>query len=166
MPDMNSIDVTVAAVIERRNQFLMVEERANGDVVFNQPAGHLEPGESLVEAVIRETLEETGIAFEPRHVLGVYLWRSEQNQRSFLRVSFCGTVARVNDPRPLDSSIIAAHWLDYPDIVARAAQLRSPMVMRCIQDYLNGIRYPLACLTSLLPAAAAESLNSASRRAV
>jgi 8-oxo-dGTP pyrophosphatase MutT (NUDIX family) len=161
----STIDVTVAAVVERGGRFLLVEERVGGRVVLNQPAGHLEPGESLLDAAIREAREETGLAFEPRHLIGVYLWRSDADHRSFLRVAFCGGASGGLDAMPLDPCVIATHWLRYAEILARADQLRSPMVRRCIDDYLAGAHYPLACLTSLLPAQSAASLSTASGRA-
>jgi 8-oxo-dGTP pyrophosphatase MutT (NUDIX family) len=143
------VDVTVAALIEREGLFLLVEEHAGGRAVINQPAGHLEPGESLIDAVIRETREETGYWFEPRAVLGLYHWHSETDDLSFLRVAFCGEVEAPNDSPALDEVIIATHWLNREQILARENRLRSPMVMRCIDDYRAGTRYPLSCLTDL-----------------
>lgn len=146
---MSGIDVTVAAVVERDDRFLLVEELAGGRLVFNQPAGHLEPGESLVDAVVRETLEETGHRFTPYAVLGVYLWHSEEAGRSFLRVAFAGTAEPPPAPPRLDDGIVAWHWLSRSQLLGRSEQLRSPMVMRCIDDYLAGISHPLGLLTSL-----------------
>src|SRR5690606_15413183 len=108
--------------------FLMVEERACGRVVFNQPAGHLEPDESLLDAVVRETREETGHAFEPQHLLGIYLWRSDSGT-SFLRVTFLGTAAPPVGNPTLDEGIIACHWLTRNQLLSRGDQLRSPMVL-------------------------------------
>lgn len=143
------IDVTVAAVVERSGRFLIVEELVGGERVLNQPAGHLEPGESLVEAVIRETLEETACALEPEAVTGIYLWQTPDGQRSFLRVAFAGQ-CRGHDPtRALDHGILRADWLTREELAQRASQLRSPMVLRCIDDYLAGVRYPLDCLTQM-----------------
>ncbi len=157
----NGIDVTVAAVTERAGRFLMVEERVSGSTVINQPAGHLEPGESLVEAVIRETLEETAWALEPEAVTGIYLWQTPDQSRSFLRVAFAGQ-CRGHDPdRHLDTGIIAAHWLTREDLAGQAERLRSPMVMRCIDDYLAGIRYPLDCLTQVDAATPRQALSAA-----
>ncbi len=144
-----NIDVTVAAVIERGQRFLMVEEWACGALVFNQPAGHLEPGESLLEAVVRETREETGHDFQPLHLLGVYLWRNPETAASILRVTFAGSASPPAAPPMLDDGIVAAHWLTRNQLLSRADQLRSPMVLQCIDDYRAGVRYPLDCLKYL-----------------
>lgn len=146
-----NIDVTVAAVIEREQRFLIVEEHAFGRLVFNQPAGHLEPGESLLDAVVRETLEETGHRFEPQHLLGIYLWRKPEVDRTFLRVTFAGAATAPEGPPALDDGIVAVHWLTRNQLLSCSEQLRSPMVMQCIDDYRAGVRYPLDCLTYLDP---------------
>lgn len=149
-PMTRGIDVTVAAIVESRGKFLMVEERAaGGTLVLNQPAGHLERGESLLTAVVRETLEETGHRFEPEHVVGFYLWHSLEADTTYLRVAFCGEVEPSADVAVLDEGVVAVHWLMRSQLVARAHQLRSPMVLRCIDDYLVGQRYPLDCLAYL-----------------
>jgi 8-oxo-dGTP pyrophosphatase MutT (NUDIX family) len=145
------IDVTVAAIIERAGRFLMVEERAGANLVLNQPAGHLEQGESLLAAVTRETLEETGHRFEPEHVVGFYLWHSTDADTTYLRVAFCGAVEPSADVAALDDGIVALHWLTRGELARRAHRLRSPMVLRGIDDYLAGQRYPLDCLTYLEP---------------
>ncbi len=146
------IDVTVAAVVERDGRFLFVEELAGGHAVLNQPAGHLEPAESLTAAVIRETLEETGHHFDPTAVVGVYLWRSDETGTAYLRVTFTGTVQPPSGPAQLDEGILAVHWLTRAQIVHRERTLRSPMVLRCLDDYLAGVRHPLSLLTHLEPA--------------
>ncbi|HEX5047998.1 MAG TPA: NUDIX hydrolase [Gammaproteobacteria bacterium] len=151
------IDVTVAAVIERDGRFLVVEELVNGRPVLNQPAGHLEPHESLVEAVIRETREETGHSFEPREVVGLYQWRSEETGTAFLRVVFCGPANAPAKPAPLDDGILGFHWLGAAELERRQHQLRSPMVLRCLEDYLAGVRYPLDVLTHIAATAAAQT---------
>ena len=143
------IDVTVAAIIERDGRFLLVEERVSGDLVLNQPAGHLEHGESLLAAVVREALEETGHRFTPSHVVGFYLWRREEAATTYLRVAFCGSAEAPARPVALDDGIVAVHWLSRPQLLSRQRQLRSPMVLRCLDDYLAGRRYPLDCLTYL-----------------
>jgi 8-oxo-dGTP pyrophosphatase MutT (NUDIX family) len=143
------IDVTVAAVIEQQGRFLMVEERSGGNLVLNQPAGHLEQGESLLAAVARETIEETGHHFEPTHIVGFYLWRSAEANTTYLRVAFCGSAEPSADVVPLDEGIVAVHWLTRSQLLSRQRQLRSPMVMRCLDDYLAGHRYPLDCLSYL-----------------
>jgi 8-oxo-dGTP pyrophosphatase MutT (NUDIX family) len=142
-------DVTVAAVVERGGEFLMVEERAGGRVVFNQPAGHLEAGETLVEAVVRETLEETAWTFEPDCLLGVYVWTPPQGRRSFLRVAFAGRASGPVAGRRLDRGIVRAGWYSRDHLLARAARLRSPLVMRCLDDYLAGHRHPLEVINHL-----------------
>ncbi len=141
-------DVTVAALIEQDGRFLVVQERAARRVVFNQPAGHLEDGESLLQAVVRETLEETGHAFVPEALTGVYLWRSPAD-RTFLRVAFSGQVLeRVNGAR-LDRAIIRTVWLTRAELERRREELRSPLVLRCVDDYLRGVRFPLTLLNHL-----------------
>lgn len=136
-------DLTVAAVVERDGQFLLVEERVGNRMVFNQPAGHVERGEQFTDAVIRETLEETAWTFRPQALIGIYFWEQTEKQRSFLRVCYSGEVITHDPHRPLDRGIERAVWLDRNQIVARSARLRSPMVLRCIDDYLDGARYPL-----------------------
>jgi 8-oxo-dGTP pyrophosphatase MutT (NUDIX family) len=138
-------DVTVAAVIERRGRFLLVEERIRGRLVFNQPAGHLEAGESLPEAVARETLEETGWTFLPRALLGVYQWRSPRG-RATLRFAFTGTLRAFDPGRRLDPPVIATHWFSREQLRARRAALRTPLVLRCVDDFLRGRRLPLSAL--------------------
>ncbi|MBC7983207.1 MAG: NUDIX hydrolase [Candidatus Obscuribacterales bacterium] len=142
-------DVTVAAVIERDGRFLLVEEHINGHLVFNQPAGHLEDDESLVDAAIRETLEETAWRFEPQALVGVYLWKSPESLRTFVRVALCGQASKHDASRVLDHGIARVVWLSREQIAARAPRLRSPMVLRCIDDYLSGARYPLEALQYL-----------------
>jgi 8-oxo-dGTP pyrophosphatase MutT (NUDIX family) len=160
------IDVTVAAVIEWDERFLIVEERAGGQIVLNQPAGHLEPGESLVDAVVRETLEETGFEFRPSSLVGIYLWHSLEAGTTFLRATFCGTARAPRLAPPLDDVIIDVHWLKRSQVLSREHDLRSPLVMRCIDDYLAGVRYPLDCLTHLQPSVQArEASPPASHRA-
>ncbi len=145
----NRIDVTVAAVVEQDDRYLIVEEQAAGEIVFNQPAGHLEPGETLIHAVIRETLEETGYRFEPQALLGLYLWHNAANDLTLLRVGFTGTAAAPRRSPTLDEGIIAAHWLTRNQLLSHHAQLRSPLVLRCIDDHRAGIRFPLDALHNL-----------------
>ncbi len=148
--------VTVAAIIERDNRFLMVEEKISGSLVINQPAGHLEEGESLIEAVKRETIEETAWNFEPKSVIGIYLWRPANFSTTFLRVSFAGNCTDYNPAQELDLGIIRALWLSRDELTDRLHTLRSPMVLRCIDDYLSGVRYPLSLLQSMLVNSSAE----------
>ncbi len=142
-------DVTVAAVIERDGRFLIVEVVVSGRRVFNQPAGHLEEHESLVDAVIRETLEESAWHFLPQAVTGIYQWRNPQNGRSFLRVAFTGAIRNHEGWRPLDEGICRALWVSRDDLVRDRDRMRSPMVLSCVDDYLAGHRYPLALVRSL-----------------
>jgi len=147
-------DVTVAAVVEREGRFLVVEERVRSRLVINQPAGHLEKSESLVEAVVREALEETAWHFVPQAVVGIYLWNqavrsAEGPARTFLRVAFHGTVTHQEGGRTLDTGIERALWLSREQLVAQSSRLRSPLVMRCVDDYLAGCRFPLEVLSHL-----------------
>ena len=145
------IRVTVAAVIERAGRFLLVEERIDGRTVFNQPAGHLERGESLLEAVRREVLEETAHPFEPRALVGVYQYELPRKSRTYVRFCFSGEVGEPLPGRRLDDEIIATHWLTLEEIEARGELLRSPMVLQGIHDYLAGSALPLDSLHHLDP---------------
>lgn len=149
-------DLTVAAVVERDGRFLVVEERIGASLVLNQPAGHVEDGESLVQAVIRETREETAWGFEPRHLLGCYLWRNPRNGRTTMRVAIAGDVHDHRPRQPLDRGIVAAHWLTTSELRADGARLRSPLVLRCIEDYLAGARFELAALQQVVDESAAN----------
>ena len=136
------IHVTVAAIIESGGRFLLVEERVDGRIVLNQPAGHLDPGESLADAAARETLEETGYTFVPSHLVGIYHWQNETGT-TFVRFAFCGKHTAPTGPVRLDVGIIGAHWFTRPQILAREHDLRSAMVLRGVDDYLAGARYSL-----------------------
>jgi ADP-ribose pyrophosphatase YjhB (NUDIX family) len=142
--------VTVAAVIERGGRFLLVEEEDDGRIVYNQPAGHLEQNESLVEGCRREVLEESAWHFQPRELVGIYRWsrptlRSE-DAVTYLRFAFCGDLGGHEPERKLDAGIVRAVWLDIDAIRASRERHRSPLVLRCVEDYLAGRRYPLAAL--------------------
>ena len=127
-------EVTVAAVVLRAGRFLVVEERIDNKLVLNQPAGHLEPGETLLAAVIREAREETAWRFEPQALVGTYLWRSPRTGRGFLRFAFCGEVDDHRPAQALDRGIVRATWMTSAELAAQPARLRSPLVMRCIDD--------------------------------
>ena len=134
--------VTVAAVIERGGRFLFVEEEVDGRRVLNQPAGHLDPGESLVAACRREVLEETAHRFEPQALVGVYRWHYAPKDVTFLRFCFRGALGKAED-LPLDEEILALHWLSAEELKARRAAHRSPLVAQCMEDYLAGRNFPL-----------------------
>jgi 8-oxo-dGTP pyrophosphatase MutT (NUDIX family) len=136
-------DVTVAAVVPRDDgRFLLVEERVRGRLVVNQPAGHLEPGESLVQAAVRETLEEAAWEVEPEAFLGTYQWTAGDGAH-FLRFAYLARAARHHHDRPLDRGIVRALWLTPEELRARNGQLRSPLVLRAVDDFLAGVRLPL-----------------------
>ena len=139
--------VTVAAVIERDGQFLLVEEETDDGIRFNQPAGHLECGEALTEAVIREVLEETAYHFVPKALIGIYNWRNEAKDITYLRFAFAGEIVSHEAGRSLDQGIIAARWLSLDEIRALQNRHRSPLIMRCIEDWQAGKRYPLDLIT-------------------
>lgn len=138
--------ITVAAVIERAGRFLIVEENIEGRIVFNQPAGHLEQGETLIEGVVRETLEESGRHFVPESLIGVYSWTNPDNGITYLRFAFSGNVSEREPTRQLDSGIIDAVWMSRDELLAQHDKLRSPLVLRCIDDYLSGRRFHLNLL--------------------
>ena len=137
-------DITVAALAERQGRFLLVEERIARRLVFNQPAGHVERGETLLQAVARETREETAWRFSGEAFLGAYLWRHPGSGRASLRFAFIGSVTDHDASQPLDHGILRTHWLTREQILGHEPRLRSPLVLRCIDDYLAGRRQPLA----------------------
>src|SRR3954469_4794600 len=133
---------TVAAVVERDGRFLFVEERVEGRLVLNQPAGHLDPDESLIAACRREVLEETAHRFEPTALIAIYRWHYAARNVTFLRFCFRGPIEGV-DERPLHREIFAVPWLSRDELLERRAQHRSPLVQRCVDDYLAGCSFPL-----------------------
>ncbi|HOY24042.1 MAG TPA: NUDIX hydrolase [Cellvibrio sp.] len=135
--------VTVATIIERDNRFLMVYEESDGKLVYNQPAGHLDPDETLQEAAIRETLEETGWTVKLTGVVGVNLYTAPSNGITYFRTTFIGEAISHDANRTLDTGIIEAVWLTYEELTERKDQLRSPMTLQIIDDYLEGRRFPL-----------------------
>lgn len=141
--------ITVAAVVVEAGRFLVVEEEADGRVVYNQPAGHLDPGETLQQAVVRETLEETAYHFRPQALVGIYRWHSPVNDVTYVRVCFSGDCLSQEAGRTLDSGIRRSLWLSRDELSALGDQLRSPMVLRCIDDYRAGKSSPLSLITEL-----------------
>lgn len=145
-------DVTVACIVRRGTRFLLVEEQVRGELVINQPAGHLEPGESLPAAAVRETLEESAWTVRLTGLVGIYQWTNPDNNSHFLRFAFAGEPLSHDAARPLDEGIVRALWMTRGEIAAAAARLRSPMVLRGVDDYLAGRLQPLDGLISLLAA--------------
>ncbi|HLV77472.1 MAG TPA: NUDIX hydrolase [Marinobacter sp.] len=134
---------TVAVIAEdQQGRFLLVEESSHGEIVFNQPAGHIEEGEAILDAVRRETLEETGWQVEPQYFLGVYTYQAPANGVTYYRFCYAGRPIRQLTSE-LDTGIIAAHWLTLDEIHRLGDRLRSPLVLQCIEDYRNGRRFPL-----------------------
>jgi len=142
--------VTVAGVIERGGKFLLVEEEDDGRILLNQPAGHLEQNESLVAACTREVLEESAWHFRPRELVGIYRWRKPDSAYAagvtYLRFAFCGELGEHEAGRQLDEGIVRAVWLQAEEIRASRVRHRSPLVWRCVEDYLAGTRYALDAL--------------------
>jgi 8-oxo-dGTP pyrophosphatase MutT (NUDIX family) len=143
-------DVTVACIVPQGDRFLLVEESVRGELVLNQPAGHLEPEESLLDAARRETLEETGWRVELTDFIGVYQWTNGDGDRHFLRFAFAAKPLVHDTQRPLDDGIVRALWLTRAEVAAAKQRLRSPMVLRCVDDWLAGKRLPLDAVTCLL----------------
>lgn len=146
---------TVAAIIERKGRFLVVEELTPEGLRLNNPAGHLDPGESLLQACVRETLEETAFAFTPEALVGIYLARVQMPDGpgrpggadiSYMRFAFCGHLGALDTARKLDTGIVRTLWLTLDEVRASTALHRSPLVLQCIEDYAAGRRYPMDVL--------------------
>lgn len=142
--------VTVAAIIERGGRFLLVEEETAEGLRLNNPAGHLDPGESPAEGCAREALEETAHAFTPTALLGIYLSRFQRPSTgediTYLRFAFCGELGAREPGRELDTGIVRTLWMTADEIRACAPRHRSPLLLRCVEDYLASVRYPLAAI--------------------
>ncbi|MBI1195985.1 MAG: NUDIX domain-containing protein [Gammaproteobacteria bacterium] len=143
------LHVTVAAIVEEAGRFLMVEERCGGRLVFNQPAGHLDQGETLQDAVVRETLEETGWHIHPEHFILVQQWNRPGRADTYVRFVFSGNALTHDPDRALDSVIHQVHWMRREDLVAKAGRMRSPMVLEAIDAYLDGRRHDLNVLQAI-----------------
>lgn len=133
---------TVACVIEQDGKFLMVEEESHGEIVINQPAGHLEDAETVIEGALREVMEETAWQVEITHFIGFYIYHPPQTDSTYHRYCFAATPIKELD-QPLDTDIIRTRWLSYDDLKSGAYTLRSPLVLSAVEDYLAGKRYPL-----------------------
>ena len=140
--------VTVAGVIERDGRFLFVEEEADGRVVINQPAGRLDPNESLLHAVAREVLEETRYRITPTFLVGIYLWPHETKDITYLRFAFAGEITGEDKKRELDTGILHPVWLTPEELAREEDRHRNKLVSRCVTDFQVGKRYPLELLTS------------------
>lgn len=136
-------NVTVAAVIEQDGKFLLVEEQTERGILFNQPAGHWEPNETLAAGTAREVLEESAYEFEPEHLIGIYRWHAPSSDTTYLRFAFAGRILAHHPERALDDGIIRALWMSPEEIRATRERHRSPLILRCVEDYLAGKRYPL-----------------------
>lgn len=149
MSDVWKPSVTVAAIIERDGRFLLVEEETSDGIRFNQPAGHLDPNESLIEAAARETMEEAAYEFTPTALVGVYMSRyvssRTRKEVTYLRFAFSGELGQVHD-RPLDEGILRTVWMTREEMLACEEKHRSPLVLRCVDDYLAGKRAPLSLI--------------------
>lgn len=143
--------VTVAAIVQRNGRFLFVEERdTQGSLVINQPAGHLEVGESLIEAVIREAIEETAWQVEPKSLVGIYVWGKADRSVTYLRIAVAAEAVHEVQGQTLDEGIERVLWLTREELVARESKHRSPLVLKCIDDYLAGERHSLDILKAVL----------------
>ncbi len=142
-------NTTVAAIIEQNGRFLMVEESTAEGIRINQPAGHLDEGETILQAAARETLEETAYDFTPTQLLGIYHWQRPAKDITYLRFAFIGELGAHHPELPLDDGIIRAVWMTLGELQVSKAIHRSPQVLKCVEDYLAGQRFPLAILTHL-----------------
>lgn len=141
--------LTVAAVVAHDGNFLLVEELIDSRLVLNQPAGHVEPGEALLAAVVREVAEETARPFTPESIVGIYRWQPPDGGLPYLRVAFAGRCGEPVPGQALDAGIVGTAWLDRAALAADPGRLRSPMVLRAVDDYLAGARSALATVTGL-----------------
>ena len=141
--------VTVATVVPQGDRFLFVEESIRGRLVLNQPAGHLECGETLLAAAVRETIEETGWDVELECLLGIQQWTSTNSGSHFVRFTFGARAVRHDAARPLDTGIVRALWLRRDEIADAQARLRSPLVLNSVDDWIDGRRLPLDAIRSL-----------------
>ncbi|CAN1501903.1 MutT NTP pyrophosphohydrolases including oxidative damage repair enzymes [Methylophilaceae bacterium] len=140
---------TVAAIVEDQGKFLLVEEETDRGNRYNQPAGHLEDKESLLAAVVRETMEETAYTFHPDALLGIYHWKHEHNDSTYLRFAYIGRVSHHQPTQALDEGIVRSVWMTVEEMREQAMLMRSPQVLKCVEDYLAGKRYPLEAITHL-----------------
>ena len=143
------LEITVAAVVAVDGRFLVVEERIRGRLVLNQPAGHVEDRETLIAAVIRETREETAWLFKPHSLVGIYHWRNPDTGITTMRFAFRGEVSDHRQLQPLDAPVIATHWLTPAELCLREPSLRSPLVLRCVEDWIAGKSLPLHSVADL-----------------
>lgn len=157
-------NVTVASIVELNGKFLMVEEESPTGPVLNQPAGHLELSESMEDAVVRETLEETGYRFTPEAVVGCYLWHNGGNETTYYRTTYTGTVCDKVIATELDKGIIRALWMTYYEILANERRLRSPVIIESLNDYRLGAHYPLSLIKSYFKSNVANNDVSSSQR--
>ena len=142
-------NAVVATIVERDGRYLFVEEEADGRAVFNQPAGHLDPGETLLDAARRETLEESGWHVEPTGLVGIYLVEPPNSTITYLRFCFRANAVRHDAGRKLDKEIIRAVWMSREELVAERARHRSPLVLRCLDDCIAGHDFPLSMIHDL-----------------
>ena len=144
-------DLTVSAVVESEGRYLLVEERAAGQVVLSQPGGHIEAGESPEDAVVREVLEETGCDVACGDLIGVYLWIHPQTRQQFLRIVYVAEYLGCDDDRKLDDGVVARRWMSRDEIESGNLPLRTPVVLRCLHDYEGGKRQSDTLLSGMLP---------------
>lgn len=144
--------VTVAAVIQHDGRYLLVEEETPEGLRLNNPAGHLDPGESPEQGVVRETLEETAFRFQPTALVGIYLSRFQRERTAeditYLRFAFCGELGDFDPSRTLDTGIVRTLWMTPDELRASSERHRSPLVLRCMEDHLAGRRLPLDAITT------------------
>ena len=141
--------LTVATIVERDGRFLLIEEHTRHGLRLNQPAGHVETGESIIVAAARETLEEAAWSVEPTALVGVDQWQSPDSGTTYVRFTFAASARRHEPQRPLDTGIVRALWLTYDDIAARRDRHRNPLLMQSLDDYRAGTRWPLGVIASL-----------------